>query len=153
VQRNDGINDYQQLYLIKAFLFRHNKALLDNINCSPGAALPLKNNIGNTSGIWKDTSGIMTSTQSRTGGCGPTGNHVQEGCTSYSAQSPWRFFYTRLPEAYLGIRVHSGVNIYFAWVKARVVVANQFANHLTVTIEDYAFNNSPNQYILAEQTK
>jgi hypothetical protein len=118
------INDYQQLYLIKAFLFRHNEALLDNINYSPGAAFPLNNNIGKTSGIWKDTSGTMTATQSRTGCCGPTGNHVLEGCTSYSAQSPWRFFYTRSTEAYHGFRVHSGVNIYFAWARARVVVQN-----------------------------
>jgi hypothetical protein len=154
---NDGISDYtitNNLTSIKLSCLGRNEVLLDSIYHSPGAALPLNKIIGSNSTIWQDTSGIMTYTLSKIGGCGPTGNHYQGGCKSYYAQSPWGSKYNSIPtEAYLGFRIYVGVNIYFAWARVKVAVSNPFANHLTITIEDYAYNSNVNQLILAGQTQ
>ena len=61
--------------------------------------------------------------------------------------------WTTTTDHYLGLKIKSGSNTYYGWVRLSVSVSPSPPLKSSVTIKDYAYNGIPNQRILAGQMK
>jgi len=68
----------------------------------------------------------------------------------HSPNIHWWGNWTDSTDHYLGLKIIKGSNTYYGWVRLSVSVT---AGQSSVTIKDYAYNSTPNQQILAGQTK
>lgn len=62
----------------------------------------------------------------------------------------WEGNWTTTTDHYLGLKIRSGNNIYYGWVRLRVLVVQ---GKSSVKVKDYAYNSIPNKRILAGQMK
>lgn len=53
---------------------------------------------------------------------------------------------------YLGLKIIAGANDYFGWVRLKIIINGAYHGNSQWTIYDYAYNSTPNQFILAGDT-
>ncbi|MBK9223007.1 MAG: T9SS type A sorting domain-containing protein [Saprospiraceae bacterium] len=68
-------------------------------------------------------------------------------CTTIDTFGNW----TNLIDNYLGLKLIVGTNTYYGWLRMHVNVTTN-ANTASGIIKDYAYNSTPNQFILAGDT-
>ncbi len=150
---NDGIADFtisNNKSSVELSCLGNNEVLIDSA-LNTLSALSSNINIGAT-GLWKNSSLLITSYTSHIGGCGPTGNHASGGCTDYVDKGP----FPNQAAAFLGLRIHKGLNTYYAW--ARLTTRLPYITgksvplaSFIVSIQDYAYNSGTGLPILAGQ--
>jgi hypothetical protein len=138
---NDGAIDFQiEAYFggykyTVAYGVRIYSMSANGVACN-GSSLPLAMNIGdkiNSSLNWVNTNQY-------------SGDGLLRAYSSNPVQ--WRGNWTTSTDHYVGLKILQGSDSYYGW--ARLGVTN---TPVSFTIKDYAYNSSPNQQILAGQTK
>jgi hypothetical protein len=135
---NDGLTDFNLIATshagpfgnrsnyVKITPINSNKVIdYDTINNLP-APLAINSVIGNTGKWWNNDS-----------------NQILTGSAWLSFFGLWN----SSADAYLGLKLMSGQNIYYGWAKLSVTVHGS-----SFTLKDYAYNSIPNQPILAGET-
>jgi hypothetical protein len=146
---NDGISDFVFQIYYRSTLFSNSSVGYVLVSPATGSVDEVANSNKYPSAL--DTLTVIGGSHSKWSGvANQTLEHFNYDCNGTACTGTSFGNWTAGAVKYLGLKLVKSENIYYGWVRLKVI-AVQFGSELTVM--DYAYNSAPNKPILAGQMK